>query len=112
MNVRHAHTRHLINIHNLKRLITTTVFQNKPSQSDYRLGRTSNRIFNLQRFLSLMVVAFSAVMSTSNQAQANDIGLSLSIGQPNFSGRLDIGGYPQPRVIYRQPIVIEQVPMD
>ncbi|MCW3481085.1 hypothetical protein OL229_16200 [Neisseriaceae bacterium JH1-16] len=43
---------------------------------------------------------------------AADVGVSVQIGQPNFYGRIDIGGYPPPQVIYRQPIAIEQVPMD
>lgn len=42
---------------------------------------------------------------------AADVGVSVSVGEPGFYGRLDIGGYPQPRVIYRQPVVIERVPV-
>jgi hypothetical protein len=39
--------------------------------------------------------------------------VSVSVGEPGFYGRLDIGGYPQPQVIYAQPVVVEQdVPMD
>lgn len=38
-------------------------------------------------------------------AQAADVGVSVSIGQPGFYGQLDIGGYPPPQVIYRQPRV-------
>jgi hypothetical protein len=45
-------------------------------------------------------------------ALAADVGVSVSIGEPGFYGRLDIGDYPQPQVIYRQPIAIERVPMD
>lgn len=43
-------------------------------------------------------------------ALASEVGVSVSIGQPGFYGRLDIGDYPQPRVIYRQPRIIESVP--
>ena len=39
------------------------------------------------------------------QAHASDIGVAVSIGQPNFYGQIDIGGYPPPQVIYRQPRV-------
>ena len=42
-------------------------------------------------------------------AFAADVGVSLSIGQPGFYGQLDIGDYPQPQVIYREPMVIERV---
>ncbi len=31
----------------------------------------------------------------------------MSVGEPGFYGRVDIGGY-QPQVIYRQPMVIER----
>lgn len=43
---------------------------------------------------------------------AADVGVSVSIGQPSFYGRIDIGDYPQPQLIYRQPIVVERVPVD
>ena len=34
--------------------------------------------------------------------------MSVSIGQPGFYGRLNIGGYPQPPVIYNQPRVVRR----
>lgn len=40
---------------------------------------------------------------------ASDVGVSISVGQPGFYGRLDIGGYPPPQLIYRQPMIIEHV---
>ncbi|MDC8771305.1 hypothetical protein [Roseateles albus] len=42
-------------------------------------------------------------------AQAGDLGVSVSIGQPGFYGHIDIGNAQQPRLIYRQPVVIERV---
>jgi hypothetical protein len=45
------------------------------------------------------------------QAFAADVGLSVSVGQPGFYGRLNIGDVPQqPRVIYQQPRVIYRAP--
>ena len=41
-------------------------------------------------------------------AFAADVGLSISIGQPGFYGRIELGDFPQPRVIYNQPVIIEQ----
>lgn len=32
--------------------------------------------------------------------------ISVSIGQPGFYGRIDIGGYPPPPLIYAEPIVV------
>ncbi|MGV1098566.1 hypothetical protein ACUUL3_04050 [Thiovibrio sp. JS02] len=56
----------------------------------------------------LLAVALAAAIVTT-PVQAADVGVSISIGQPGFYGRLDIGGYPQPRVIYREPIIVERV---
>jgi len=55
-----------------------------------------------------LIVAAMAVAAITTPALAADVGVSVSIGQPGFYGRLDIGGYPQPRVLYRQPRVIER----
>jgi hypothetical protein len=52
------------------------------------------------------VTLFAIAITTP--ALAADVGVSVSVGQPGFYGRLDIGGYPQPRVLYRQPRVIER----
>jgi hypothetical protein len=59
------------------------------------------------KYLLILVALASA--SLINTAQAADVGVSVSIGQPGYYGRIDIGGYPEPRVIYRQPRVIERV---
>ena len=64
----------------------------------------------MKRFL---IAAAMAVATLTTPALAADVGVSVSIGQPGFYGRLDIGDFPQPQVIYRQPVVIERgVPMD
>jgi hypothetical protein len=61
----------------------------------------------MKRFL--IAAALAAATATTLAA---DVGVSVSIGQPGFYGRIDIGGYPQPQVIYNQPRVIERVPVD
>ncbi len=43
---------------------------------------------------------------------AADVGVSINIGQPGFYGQIDIGDFPQPQLIYRQPIVVERVVID
>ncbi len=53
----------------------------------------------------------AATAASSLSARATDVALSVSIGQPGYYGRIDIGGYPPPRVIYGQPVVIEPVPV-
>lgn len=42
---------------------------------------------------------------------AADVGVSVSIGQPGFYGQIDIGDFPQPRLVYRKPVVIERAPV-
>jgi hypothetical protein len=54
----------------------------------------------------LLTVALFAVTSP---LLAADVAVSVSIGEPGFYGRIDIGDYPQPRVIYRRPIIVERV---
>jgi len=57
----------------------------------------------------LILAAIVVAASMSAPAFAADVGVSVSVGQPGFYGRLDIGGYPPPQVIYTQPRVIERV---
>ncbi|WP_291993628.1 hypothetical protein [Candidatus Accumulibacter sp. ACC003] len=53
----------------------------------------------------------AALIVVTSPVLAADLGVSVSIGQPGFYGRLDIGGYPPPQLIYRQPVIIERVPV-
>ncbi len=50
------------------------------------------------------------MMLAVTSAQAADVGVSVSVGQPGFYGRIDIGNYPQPEVIYAKPVVIHPAP--
>ncbi len=64
----------------------------------------------MKRFL----IATAVVAATAGIAApvfAANVGVSISIGDPGYYGRLDIGGYPQPQLIYGQPVVIERVPV-
>lgn len=55
----------------------------------------------------LLIAAALAASTIGTPALAADVGVSISIGQPGFYGQIDIGDYPQPQVIYRQPRIIE-----
>jgi hypothetical protein len=55
-----------------------------------------------------LVAAASAGFATA-PALAADVGVSVSVGQPGFYGRIDIGNFPQPQVIYPQAVVIQSV---
>ncbi len=61
----------------------------------------------MKRILIMAAVATAVGINTA-PALAADVGVSISIGQPGFYGQLDIGDYPPPQVIYRQPLIIER----
>ncbi|WP_293391245.1 hypothetical protein [Nevskia sp.] len=54
------------------------------------------------------ILAAALLLTAAVPAIAADVGVSINIGQPGFNGRIDIGDYPQPRVIYAQPVIIER----
>ncbi len=61
----------------------------------------------MKRFLLTAIIILAAT-----PVLAADVGVSISIGQPGFYGRIDIGNnYPQPLLIYREPIAIQRVPV-
>ena len=60
----------------------------------------------MKRFL--IGVALATLVSS---ALAVDVGVSVSIGQPGFYGRIDIGNVPQPQLIYATPVIIQTVPV-
>ena len=59
----------------------------------------------MKRLIITLAVFISSYCHT---VIAADLGVSVSVGEPGFYGRLDIGGYPQPQLIYRQPRVIQR----
>lgn len=54
---------------------------------------------------------FAAALAIAAPVHAADVGVSISIGQPGFYGRIDIGGYPAPRLFYPEPMLIERGPI-
>lgn len=57
----------------------------------------------VQRFIEALFAA-SALMGFS--AAATDVGVSVSVGQPGFYGRIDIGSFPRPVLLYPEPIIV------
>ena len=57
----------------------------------------------------LLITAALISASAATTAMAADVGVSVSIGQPGFYGRIDLGGFPPPPVVYSQPVVVERV---
>ena len=58
----------------------------------------------MKRYVVLLLLAASAL-----PAFAADVGVSVSVGQPGFYGRIDIGNAPRPVLIYPQPVIIQKV---
>jgi hypothetical protein len=67
------------------------------------------RRFNMKRYLIAAAIFAATVTSPVHAA---DVGVSVSIGQPGFYGRLDIGGFPQPPLIFPQPMIIQRGQME
>jgi hypothetical protein len=63
----------------------------------------------MKRFLIAAAVVAATV---TTPLLAADVGLSVSIGQPGFYGQIDIGNFPQPQVIFPQPVMIDRAPMN
>lgn len=52
------------------------------------------------------------LFATAAAAHAADVGISVSIGQPGFYGRIDIGNAPQPQLIFASPVVVQAPPVN
>ena len=50
-------------------------------------------------------------LAALNPAMAADVGVSISVGQPGFYGRIDIGNVPPPVLMYPQPVIIQPAPV-
>jgi opacity protein-like surface antigen len=59
----------------------------------------------MKRILFAMVITLVAATA----AQAADVGVAVTIGQPGFYGSFAIGGYPAP--VYAPPVVVRPAPM-
>jgi len=55
----------------------------------------------------------AALVLAASAARAADVGVSVSVGDSGFYGRIDVGTVPQPpQVINPQPVVIQPVPAE
>lgn len=65
----------------------------------------------MKNFLIVAMLMLTTVLVGFNaDAGAANVGISFNIGQPGFYGRLHMGGYPPPRLLYRHPKNIWYVP--
>ncbi|MBI1424444.1 MAG: hypothetical protein GC149_13450 [Gammaproteobacteria bacterium] len=58
------------------------------------------------------ILLAALLTSTAVAANAADVGVSISVGQPGFYGQLDIGNYPRPVVVNPQPVIIQRGAME
>lgn len=66
----------------------------------------------MKQLLIAAAAGAAAFLTAAIPAHAADVGVSISVGQPGFYGRIDIGDFPRPEVIYTRPVIVDRVPMD
>jgi hypothetical protein len=54
------------------------------------------------------IIAASLLALAASSAMAADVGVSISVGQPGFYGRINIGDFPQPSLIYAEPVIVQR----
>ena len=58
-----------------------------------------------------LFMSAALTLAALSQAQAADVGVSISVGQPGFYGRIDIGNVPPPVLVYPEPVIIQPAPV-
>ena len=53
----------------------------------------------------LLAIVFTLAAVAPTFAQTS-VGVSIGINQPGVYGRIDLGNFPQPQVVYAQPMII------
>ena len=59
----------------------------------------------------MQLFLFAVAIATAAMPVFAAAGVSVSVGQPGFYGRIDIGNFPPPPLLYPQPVVIQLVPV-
>jgi len=57
----------------------------------------------------ILGILFAASAFIGLPASAADVGVSVTVGQPGFYGRIDIGDFPRPVLVYPEPIIVRPV---
>jgi hypothetical protein len=55
--------------------------------------------------------AVAIILVATSTSLAADVGVTVSVAQPGFYGRVDIGSIPHPEVIYARPIIVHHAPV-
>ena len=63
----------------------------------------------MNKTFTMTVAALIGIAGQITPGLAQDVGVSISIGQPGFYGRIELGDTRRPRVIYAEPVIVERV---
>lgn len=55
-----------------------------------------------------LFIAAGLMVAATVAATTASAAVTVSIGQPGFYGRIDVGDYPAPQLIYAQPVIVER----
>ena len=58
----------------------------------------------------ILFAALASSLLSVESASAQNVNLSVQFGQPGFYGQLDVGNFPQPQLIYREPRIVYRSP--
>lgn len=61
----------------------------------------------MKRTIAVLAAAMGLMAGHSS---AVDVGVSISVGEPGFYGRLDMGNIQSPQLIYAQPLIVQPAP--
>lgn len=70
------------------------------------MHNSTTRNLLMKPFLAVLV----ALTVASTSAVATNIGVSVTVGDPGYHGRIDIINFPSPQLLFPEPIIIEAVP--
>jgi len=73
----------------------------------FGMENTTHTQFGKSLLTSSIALGLVATALVAAPVFAQDVGVSISIGHPGFYGRIDIGDAPRPRILYREPVVVE-----
>lgn len=62
-----------------------------------------------RRGMKIRHLATAAILAATS-ARAGDVGVTVSVGDSGFYGRIEVGSYPKPPVVSPIPVVIERAP--
>lgn len=79
-----------------------------PAGVAFRVSGHGMSMHHTTQTIAILGAAAFAVLSGA--CLAADVGVSVNIGEPGFYGQINIGNYPQPQVIYQQPVIVERGP--